>query len=246
MDDMFLPCALWGSSLALIGYWWATRRDSRLSPRRPADGHSAERVLRSRWFTLGPWAALGVAAVLQSIGLKGPWVSVAFAWAALAFIVSREAASRKRKWIEEIKAQWPLMLEGMATASASGLDLRTSFQAAAKRTTGALRQEMDKVSLRAAGGLSLSQALTVMEKDGVQDARRLRSMLVQAEVLGTPMSTVLTALAEEADDEARQEAEHRFNALPIKLSLVTVAFLLPPVLIVAIVPHLLVFLRSRW
>lgn len=246
MYNMFLPCALWGASLALIGYWWASRKSSRLTPTMPTDSRSPEALLRSRWFTVGPWVALGASVLLQSVGFKGPWISVSFAWSALTFIVSRKAASKKRKWIEEIKAQWPLMLEGMATASASGLDLRTSFQAAAKRTTGALRQEMDKVSLRAAGGLSLSQALMAMEKDGIQDARRLRSMLVQAEVLGTPMSTVLTALAEEADDEARQESEHRFNALPIKLSLVTVAFLLPPVLIVAIVPHLLVFLRSRW
>lgn len=105
---------------------------------------------------------------------------------------------------------------------------------------------MDKVSLRVAGGMSLSQALKAMEKDGISEARRLRSMLLQAEVLGTPVSTVLAALSQEADDEERHEMEQRFNALPVKLSVVTVLFLLPPVLIVAIVPHLLIFLKSRW
>ena len=100
------------------------------------------------------------------------------------------------------------------------------------------------MSLRAAGGQSLSQ-LSLSWRKTASLWLEARSMLVQAEV-GTPVSTVLSALAQEAEDGERHELEQRFNALPLKLSVITVVFLLPPVLIVAIVPHLLIFLRSQW
>jgi len=231
--------------MALAGYWWAGKRDFRLVPRRsPEDYPESPRISRFRGFV--PWIALAIGVTFRTLGLAGPLVVFAYLVACVSYWLSWREKARKRRWIEEIKAQWPLMLDAMATASASGLDLRTAFQAACRRTSGALRQEMDKVSLRVAGGMSLSQALKAMEKDGISEARRLRSMLLQAEVLGTPVSTVLAALSQEADDEERHEMEQRFNALPVKLSVVTVLFLLPPVLIVAIVPHLLIFLKSRW
>ncbi len=137
------------------------------------------------------------------------------------------------------------MLESMANASMAGVDLRNAFLVASRRTGGALREEVEKVNLRSSGGQPLSRALASIEKS-VPPARRLRSMLVQAEVLGSPVSAVLTALAEESDEESRQDLEQRFGSLPVKLSAVTVVLLLPPVLIVSIVPHLLTFLKSRW
>ena len=246
MSVIVVPSALFGASLALMAYWWATRRESRLAPKRPIEGYAATFSRSTRLAAAMPWIALATGLSLRAIGVPGPWGLLGALGALLSYGLSLRESSRRRKWIEEIKAQWPLMLDAMATASTSGLDLRTAFQVAARRTTGALRQEMDKVSLRAAGGQSLGQALTVMEKDGIAAARRLRSMLVQAEVLGTPVSTVLSALSQEADDGERHELEQRFNALPMKLSIVTVVFLWPPVLIVAIVPHLLIFLRSQW
>lgn len=217
-----------------------------MAPKRPTEGYVTTHSRRTRLVAVMPWMVLATGLSLQASGVPGPWGLVGALCASAAYGLSLRESSRRRKWIEEIKSQWPLMLDAMATASTSGLDLRTAFHVAARRTTGALRLEMDRVSLRAAGGQSLSQALTVMEKDGVAMARRLRSMLVQAEVLGTPVSTVLSALAQEAEDGERHELEQRFNALPLKLSVITVVFLLPPVLIVAIVPHLLIFLRSQW
>ncbi len=92
----------------------------------------------------------------------------------------------------------------------------------------------------------MSRALSVMERNGILQAKRMASTLMQAEVLGTPVSIVLRSLSEEAQDALHQEEQERFNSLPVKLSVVTVIFLLPPVLIVSIVPHILTFLRSRW
>ncbi len=128
----------------------------------------------------------------------------------------------------------------------AGLDLHQAFQTASLRATGPLRQEMEKIIPRLASGQSLGKALAVMEKDGVIQAKRLSSTLMQAEILGTPVSMVLQSLAEEAQDGVYQEDEERFNSLPTKLSFVTVVFLLPPVLIVSMAPHILTFLRSPW
>jgi tight adherence protein C len=156
--------------------------------------------------------------------------------------VGHRAKSREA----EMKSEWPALLEGMAVASLSGLDLSAAFLASARRVGGALRDEVDKAAVRLAGGTQLSRALLVMAKDGVPGADRLRSLLLRCEVLGTPVADVLESLAAEAITVERQEIEGRFNALPLRLSVVTVLFLLPPVLIVSIAPHVLLFLNSRW
>ena len=128
----------------------------------------------------------------------------------------------------------------------SGLDLSSAFVSATRRIGGALRHELDKASVRVAGGMQLSAALKALANDGVPGAERLRALLLQCEVLGTPVAEVLQALALEAATVERQEVEGRFNSLPLKMSIVTVLFLLPPVLIVSIAPHVLAFLNSRW
>jgi len=158
--------------------------------------------------------------------------------------IARAVRSRRRN--REIALQWPFLLEAMSFAALSGLDLNSAFQAASKRTRGALREEVDKVVVRIMGGMSLGTALAVMEKDGVPEATRLRAMLAQAEMLGTPVSQVLETLASEYHTQESQEFEERLNALPVKLSIITVLFLLPPVLVISVAPHILSFLGSRW
>ena len=57
---------------------------------------------------------------------------------------------------------------------------------------------------------------------------------------------MLKRLSDEGYDEERRAMEERFNALPIKLSAITVFFLLPPVLAVSVLPHILVFIEAGW
>jgi pilus assembly protein TadC len=145
-----------------------------------------------------------------------------------------------------MRSEWPVLLETMAVGALSGLDLNSAFMAAVKRVGGPLRDEADRAALRLAAGTPLSKSLDVLVKARIPGADRLAAMLVQCEVLGTPVAATLDSLALESSVLERQEMEARFNALPLKMSLVTVFFLLPPVLVVSIAPHVLLFLSSQW
>lgn len=156
----------------------------------------------------------------------------------------RGCMARRKAW--DIQAQWPLFLESMAVAALAGSDLVGAFRIAGRRTYGFFKEELERVIARVQGGMSLGAALAVFDDDKVQCVKRLRSTLIQAEMLGTPVADVLKALASEAYMLERQVLEERLNSLPVKLSFVTVVFLLPPVLVISVVPHILAFLGSRW
>ncbi len=158
--------------------------------------------------------------------------------------VTRRLKRRRRD--KAIMAQWPTLLEGMAVAVAAGMDILNAFKLCAGKAYGPLRESAEKVIVRLRSGMSLPVALAVMEKEGIDAARRLRATLAQAEVLGTPVSDVLGALSAEYYTLEKQRFESKLNSLPVKLSLITVIFLLPPVLIVSVMPHVLSFIRAGW
>ncbi|NLC15418.1 MAG: type II secretion system F family protein [Firmicutes bacterium] len=152
---------------------------------------------------------------------------------------------RKRKQMAFL-AQWPTLLESMAVAVSAGMDLLHAFEICVARTHGPLRESLEKVVVRLHSGMSLPAALAAMEKDGIDEARRLRATLAQAESLGTPVASVLEALAAEYYTLEKQRFESKLNSLPVKLSVITVIFLLPPVLIISVMPHVLSFIGAGW
>ncbi len=198
--------------------------------------------------TAGRRAALGLAVlaffVSRVFGHK-KIVSWLLLWPLVVTVNYVRGRSRASKRKESMDAHWPELLESMATTALAGVDLNTSFEAAARRIRGPLRQELDKVLARMASGQSLGQALFVLEKE-VEAAGRLRSTLIKSEMLGTPLAEVLALLAQEHDTLRAVEMQRKFNALPLKLTVVTVVFLLPPVIIVSVMPHLLAFLDAGW
>lgn len=153
---------------------------------------------------------------------------------------------RRKSEEKAILAQWPTLLESMAIAVSAGMDPLRAFEICAGKTYGPLRRALEKVIVRLHSGMSLPAALAVMEGEGIHVARRLRATLAQAEALGTPVASVLEALAVEYYTLEKQRLEGTINSLPVKLSVVTVMFLLPPVLIISVMPHVLMFIQSGW
>jgi pilus assembly protein TadC len=246
-ENVLILGLLSGSSAALLGYGFLTGREDRLvaNTAGPNKGRTLMDALQSRRNLTTSVTCLAVIYCFRRF-VAGPVTFLAVLWTAVSWGAAILERERKGRWRESVRAQWPSMLEGMAAVAQAGLDLPQAFQIASRRTTGSLRAEMEKVNRRLEGGQSLGKALLAMERNGVTEAKRLSSMLMQAEILGTPVSMVLQSLAEESQDAIYQEDQERFNALPVRLSVATVVFLLPPVLIVSIVPHVLSFLRSRW
>ncbi|MGE5578775.1 MAG: type II secretion system F family protein [Bacillota bacterium] len=235
-----------GLCAGTLGAWILGREDARLRDFRP-QGAALEgerpQTGHVRVVVLAAGALLPVSTWVRTPSpvRAGLWVIVVCG----ALILGYEARL-KRNRLAEMRNEWPAFLESMSVAALAGMDITSAFLSAARRTSGALRSELATSCGRVAGGMQLSKALGVLAKEGVPGAERLRALLLQSEVLGTPVSEVLQALALEAATVERQEAEGRFNTLPLKMSIITVLFLLPPVLIVSIAPHMLAFLNSRW
>ena len=164
----------------------------------------------------------------------------------LAFISSMYERSKRKCLTKAVMVQWPTLLESMAVATAAGLNVMQAFEVCANRLSGPLKQSAEKVVLRLRSGISLPAALGIMEKDGVDVAKGLKTTLAQAEALGTPVSDVLETLSKEYYVFEKQSFESQLNSLPVKLSVITVVFLLPPVLIVSVMPHVLSFVRASW
>ncbi|HOL11300.1 MAG TPA: type II secretion system F family protein [Bacillota bacterium] len=152
----------------------------------------------------------------------------------------------RRRRTQEILAQWPTFLEEIAITVMAGMDVRSAFTVCCSKTSGYFRKICDKTVLKLQSGASLAVALSSMEKEGVEPASRLRVTLVQAESLGTPIADALNALSEEYYVLTQQQFETRLNGLPLKLSIITVLFLLPPILVISVAPHVLAFLRTGW
>lgn len=243
---------VFGVSFTCFGIWYTSRQDLRLMDVRAKSNHLSGVFGvrdRERLRATAPAIALLLWGGLRW-GLPRPLsrpfsglLGLVAAGAGADWLVRRVRRGRR---LAGMKSEWPVLLDGMAVAALAGLDLCSAFVAASGRLQGVLREETDKVVLRVTGNLPLGRAIDTLCKAGIPGAERLRSVLLQCEVLGTPVAATLDALALETSIMERQEMEGRFNALPFKMSLVTVAFLLPPVLMVSIAPHVLMFLNSQW
>lgn len=246
MLSKMIPSMAFGSCIALLYSWLSGARDLSLA----RVGYSTVRTglprRRKRLRVSGTLAAVLLTVALLWPGKGFQRLAVSLCGLALCSVRYVLSTLQKRRRLEDASAQWPVMLESMAVAALAGSDLRTAFQTAAKRTTGHFRQDMERVILRLTGGMTLSQAFAGIPSTALPIGSRFLSTITSAEILGTPIAPVLNELAEEALSLQRQEFEARYNALGVKLSVITVVFLLPPVLIVSVAPHLLAFLKAAW
>jgi len=239
--ERFLGPLLFGASGALFGLWVLRadlRRMGLASPRRAASGKDVRPI--PGWMKTAGWV-LGAVAVRMVFGTRGLLAVLLAGGGWLA--IDRQ---RRMKRLQELRREWPFLVETMAVATLSGMDPREAFQTAAKRAQGALKEETEKVVVRLHAGSSLSRALSAMEGCGLPDVRRLKALLSQSEILGTPVADILKKLSDEGYEEERRAMEERFSALPVKLSAITVFLLLPPVLAVSVIPHILAFIEAGW
>lgn len=229
-----------------VAVWILTRTDSRLNPSFHYDGISnivspkVKTYIRAILMLVSLTIFMGGNGIFRFIGAcLAAWPVASFArlyW-------SKHRAYYKRR---DAMEQWPNILHYMSVACLSGMDIRDSFSLASSKTKGHLKDELSKVMIRISGGASLKSAIKVIAIEDFPQFRRFANMLSQAEVLGTPIADVLNSLAQEAHILERQEFEARVNALPVKISVVTAFFLLPPVLVVSVVPRVLEFINIAW
>ena len=152
--------------------------------------------------------------------------------------VNRRIETRKA----EIISGFPDALDLMLVCVEAGQSLDQSIQRVARESRAgypALAEEFDMVSQEVKAGRERSKVLRDLgARVGVTDVSSFVTTLVQSAAFGTSISEALRIYAAEMRDKRVMRAEEKANTVPTKLTLGTMLFTLPPLLIILIGPSI--------
>ena len=142
----------------------------------------------------------------------------------------------------EIVAGFPDALDLMLVCVEAGQSLDQSINRVAKESRAgypALAEEFDMVAQEVKAGKERAQVLKDMsERVGISDVSSFVTTLVQSATYGTSIADALRVYSAEMRDKRVMRAEEKANTLPTKLTLGTMLFTLPPLLIILIGPSI--------
>lgn len=142
---------------------------------------------------------------------------------------------------------FPDLLDLMAVCVDGGLSLGQTIQVTANRVRGPLGEEWQRVCQEVIMGIRPAQALKSMaHRVRLPAISSFANALVQGENLGTPIARVLKEQASTARVQLKQAEEARASAVPLILTVCTVLFFLPALLVILLLPNVLAFLDATW
>jgi len=156
-----------------------------------------------------------------------------------------------RRWIEkrvearkdEIIAGFPDALDLMLICVQAGQSLDQSIQRVSRDIRSAypaLAEEFTTVGEQVKAGRERSEVLREMAKRcDVSDISAFVTVLVQAATYGTSMTEALRVFSAEMRDKRMMRAEEKANLLPTKMTLGTMLFTVPPLLIILVGPSVI-------
>ena len=150
--------------------------------------------------------------------------------------VQRRLQSRQA----EIVAGFPDALDMMLVCVEAGQSLDQSINRVAKESRAgypALADEFEMVAHEVKAGKERVQVLKDMsERVGIPDVSSFVTTLVQSATFGTSIAEALRVYSAEMRDKRVMRAEEKANTLPTKLTLGTMMFTVPPLMIILIGP----------
>ena len=142
----------------------------------------------------------------------------------------------------EITSGFPDALDLMLVCVEAGQSLdQAIIRVAREIRTGypALSEEFEIVAYEMKAGKEKTRVLRDMgERVGIQDVNSFVTTLIQSATFGTSIAEALRVYAAEMRDKRVMRAEEKANKLPTKLTLGTMMFCLPPLLIILIGPSI--------
>ncbi len=153
-----------------------------------------------------------------------------------------------RRWIEnrvearkeEILSGFPDSLDMMLICVEAGQSLDQSVQRVAREIAPAypaLSEEFTAVGEQVKAGRERGEVLKDMAKRcDIPDITSFVTVMVQASTYGTSITDALRVFASEMRDKRIMRAEEKANILPTKMTLGTMMFTVPPLLIILIAP----------
>lgn len=152
--------------------------------------------------------------------------------------VTRRQTARK----EEITNGFPDALDMMLVCVEAGQSLDQSILRVAKEIRAgfpALADEYMQVSQEMKAGKDRIAVLRDMsERAGVQDVASFVTVLIQSASFGTSIADALRVYAAEMRDKRVMRAEEKANTLPTKMTLATMMFTVPPLLVILVGPSI--------
>ncbi len=141
---------------------------------------------------------------------------------------------------QEIQQGFPDALDLMLVCVEAGQSLDQSINRVAKESRAgypALADEFDIVSHEVKAGKERVHVLKDMsERVGIPDVSSFVTTLVQSATYGTSIAEALRVYSAEMRDKRVMRAEEKANKLPTKLTLGTMMFTVPPLMIILIGP----------
>jgi tight adherence protein C len=153
-----------------------------------------------------------------------------------------------RRWIEkrvearkeEILSGFPDALDMMLICVEAGQSLDQSIQRVSreiKQAYPALGEEFSAVGEQVKAGRERGEVLKDLAKRcDISDITSFVTVMVQAQTYGTSITEALRVFASEMRDKRIMRAEEKANLLPTKMTLGTMMFTVPPLLIILIAP----------
>ena len=150
--------------------------------------------------------------------------------------VTRRIETRK----QEIVSGFPDALDMMLVCVEAGQSLDQSILRVARESRAgypALADECDMVAHEVKAGKERVMVLKDMsERVGITDVSSFVTTLVQSATFGTSIAEALRVYSAEMRDKRVMRAEEKANVLPTKLTLGTMMFTVPPLMIILIGP----------
>ncbi len=147
---------------------------------------------------------------------------------------------RVKKREEEITSGFPDSLDLMLVCVEAGQSLDQSIIRVAKEIRASFESLADEFEIVAyemkAGKDKVKVLRDFGERCGVQDISSFVTVLIQSATFGTSIAEALRVYGEEMRDKRMMRAEEKANKLPTKLTLATMMFCVPPLLIILIGP----------
>lgn len=177
--------------------------------------------------------AMGFSALL---GLFGYFLPV--------YWVQRQVAVRQ----EAIQNSFPDAMDMMLVCIEGGqsLDQAMARVGSEMKASGTpLADELEIVSVEFRAGKDRATVLRdLADRCSVNDISSFVTVLIQSQTFGTSISQALRVYAAEMRDKRLMRAEEKANVLPTKLTLGTMMFTVPPLILILVGPSFIQILRS--
>ena len=143
---------------------------------------------------------------------------------------------------------FPDFLDLMVVCAEAGLSIEAALDRVGRELGPSypeLSTHLSIASLEMRAGNSMEEALkTFADRIGLEEVKAFATLLQQSKELGTSLSEALKIYSDEMRHKRLSAAEEKAYALPAKLSIPVTGFILPVVLLVAILPSVVRLVSS--